>query len=65
MSIFSFFLLLINFINIVTRLSIDFYRSNDFYHYDDRIDVVDDGFVKVVSNGAVWGGVVGMVGRNE
>ena len=58
MSIFSFFLLRINIINIVTMLIVDFfYRIHAFYHYALMMVIV-----KLVSSGTVWGGLVRLVG---
>ena len=65
MSIFSFFLFRIKFINIVTRLIVNFYIGDMIF----IITMIESMYlvmviVKVVSSGVVWCGVVGVVGWN-
>ena len=65
MTIFSFLLLRINFINIVTRLIVNFFIGAMIF----IIAIIESMklmmvIVKVVPIGAVWGWVVGVVGRN-
>ena len=64
MSIFSFFLLRINFINIVTRLIVNYLLETLFYHYDDIIVVVGDG-CRVVWYGVGWLGWLGGTDDNN